>query len=74
MSAPDPREGASTVLGCPLCGAPISATDTRCPACNMTLAGVGSRPPAFDRRALWFWAAGLLVIYLVVLLVVVAAR
>jgi len=40
----------------------------------MTLAGVGRRPPAFDRRSVWFWAAALLVIYLVVLAIVVAAR
>jgi len=40
----------------------------------MTLAGVGPRPSAFDRQAVWFWAAGLLVLYLVVLVVVVVAR
>jgi hypothetical protein len=40
----------------------------------MTLAGVGGRPPAFDRQAVWLWAGALLVIYLVVLAIVVAAR
>jgi hypothetical protein len=74
MSTPDPREGASTVLGCPLCGAPIRVTDDRCAECNMTLAGVGARPGPFTRQALWFWAAGLLVIYLVVLAIVAVAR
>jgi predicted nucleic acid-binding Zn ribbon protein len=59
---------------CPLCGAPVSAADERCPECNMTLAGVGRRPPAFDRRSVWFWAVALVVIYLVVLAIVAAAR
>jgi hypothetical protein len=40
----------------------------------MTLAGQGGRPAAFDRQSVWFWAAGLLILYLVVLVVVVAAR
>jgi hypothetical protein len=40
----------------------------------MTLAGLGERPPAFDRRSLWFWAGALLVIYLVVVAIVAAAR
>ncbi len=40
----------------------------------MTLAGVGTRAPAFTRQSLWYWAAALLVIYLVVLAIVVAAR
>lgn len=74
MSAPDPREAASATLGCPLCGAPIGPNDTRCPDCNMTLDGVGGRPAAFDRQALWSWAAALLALYVVVLLVVVVAR
>jgi hypothetical protein len=40
----------------------------------MTLDGVGGRPAAFDRQALWSWAAALLALYVVVLLVVVVAR
>ena len=59
---------------CPLCGAAVGANDTRCPDCNMTLAGLGRRPPAFNRQSLWYWAGALLVIYLVVLAIVVAAR
>ena len=59
---------------CPLCGAPVHRTDTRCPECNMTLAGVGERPAAFNRRSLWVWAAGLLIVYLVALVVVALAR
>jgi hypothetical protein len=40
----------------------------------MTLAGIGRRPQAFDRQAVWLWAGALLVIYLVVLAIVVVAR
>jgi hypothetical protein len=36
----------------------------------MTLAGVGNRPGPFTRRTIWFWAAGLLLIYLIALVVV----
>ena len=69
MSVPAPR-----IEACPLCGAPVTANEERCPDCNMTLAGVGARPGAFNRQSLWYWAAALLVIYLVVLAIVVAAR
>ena len=59
---------------CPLCGSPVAANDARCPDCNMTLAGVGTRAPAFTRQSVWYWAAALLAIYLVVLAIVAAAR
>ena len=36
----------------------------------MSLAGVGGRPGPFSRTTFWSWAAVLLVIYLVVLVVV----
>jgi hypothetical protein len=74
VSLPAPDIGASSASVCPLCGAPVSPTDTRCRECNMTLAGVGARPGPFTRRSLWFWASGLLVIYLVVLVIVVLVR
>ena len=73
MSLPDPGAAASNVAVCPLCGAPVFPADERCRECNMTLAGVGERPDAFDRRSLWLWAAGLLAIYLIVMVVVVLA-
>jgi hypothetical protein len=40
----------------------------------MTLDGLGTRPAAFTRQSVWYWAAEVLVIYLVVLVIVVAAR
>jgi len=42
----------------------------RCESCGMTLAGTDGRPGMFTRRTLWLWAAGLLLIYLLVLAVV----
>jgi hypothetical protein len=59
---------------CPLCGARVGSDDARCPACNLSLAGVGARPGPFDRQALYLWAVGLLVIYVVVLAIVLVAR
>jgi hypothetical protein len=59
---------------CPVCATPVRLADERCPACNMALAGVGARPAPFNSRSLWFWAAGLLVLYLVVLAIVGLAR
>ena len=61
---------ASDASVCPLCGEPVHESDLRCPSCNMTLAGVGGRPGPFNRRVLWWWAGGLVLIYLVALAVV----
>jgi hypothetical protein len=74
VSIPDPDTGAATVSVCPLCGAPVLPADERCRECSMTLAGVGGRPNPFTRRSLWRWGAGLLAIYLVVMVIVVLAR
>lgn len=65
----EPAPVASTD-GCPLCGAPVTPEALRCESCGMTLAGVGDRPGSFSRGTLWLWAAALLAIYLVVLVVV----
>ena len=73
-SLPEPTLPAPRTESCPLCGAPVGSDDARCPDCNMTLAGVGARAPAFTRQSLWYWAAALLIIYLVVLAIVAAAR
>jgi ribosomal protein L40E len=74
VSLPDTQSASSRVVVCPLCGARVAPADERCRECNMTLAGIGGRPEPFTRRSLWRWAAGLLAIYVLVLLVVVAAR
>jgi hypothetical protein len=74
MSMPDPPAPASRAYVCPLCGTPVGSDDERCRACNMTLAGIGQRAEPFSRHSWWRWGAGLLAIYLAVLLLVVAVR
>jgi predicted nucleic acid-binding Zn ribbon protein len=59
---------------CPLCGNAVAADATRCGSCGYHLAGIGGRPSAFNRRALWWSAAALVVVYLVTLLIVALAR
>ena len=46
----------------------------RCPECGMTLAGVGDRPGAYSRAALWWTVAAFVAVYVVVLAVVAATR
>ena len=74
MSLPELQPPGSPASVCPLCGAPVAPSDARCRECNMTLAGVGGRPAPFTRASLWRWAAGLLAIYLVVLVIVALVR
>jgi hypothetical protein len=64
--APGPRVDAV----CPLCGVVAAPAASRCESCGMSLEGVGNRPAPFTRHTIWFWAAGLLVVYLIALVVV----
>jgi hypothetical protein len=57
-----------------LCGASVAPAVMRCSECGYHLAGVAGRPGPFNRRAIWWSAAGLLAVYLVTLLVVALAR
>ncbi len=68
--SPSPRASRRARCAAP----PVGASAARCPECNMTLAGLGGRPAAFNRQSVWLWAGALLVIYLVVLAIVAAAR
>jgi hypothetical protein len=61
-------------VACPLCGAAASADAVRCGSCGYHLAGIGGRPGPFSRPALWWMAFGLAIVYVVTLLVVLAAR
>jgi hypothetical protein len=71
MSAePVPSTPSPPPTACPLCRAPVPATALRCESCGMTLAGTAGRRAMFTRGTLWLWAACLLAIYLVVLVVV----
>ena len=58
---------------CAVCGTPVSSDAQRCPSCGL------SHPAAtggsvLGRHGLWMIAAVLFAVYLVVLLIVVAAR
>jgi hypothetical protein len=46
----------------------------RCPECGYSLAGVGDRPGAYSRAALWWTVAAFVVVYAVVLAAVAATR
>lgn len=59
---------------CPLCRAPITPDAVRCSECGYHLAGVDGRPGPWTRPALWWTAAGLLIVYAVTLLIVALAR
>jgi hypothetical protein len=52
----------------------VAASDARCPVCNYDLAGVGGRPGAYSRMALWWTVAGFAVVYLIVLAIVIATN
>jgi len=58
---------------CAVCGAPVAVDAARCPSCGL------SRPAAtgnsvLGRSGLWLIVAALLAVYVVVLLIVAAAR
>jgi hypothetical protein len=58
---------------CAVCGAPVSVDAARCPSCGL------SRPAAqggkvLGRHGLWVVGAALLALYVIVLLIVAAAK
>ncbi len=73
MSSSVPSAPAASTETCPLCGTPTVGVE-RCPSCGYHLAGVGGRPGPWTRPALWWTAAGLLVVYAITLLIVALAR
>ena len=75
MSAqPEPPRTEDASSLCPVCSTPVAASDARCPVCNYDLAGVGGRPGAYSRTALWWTVAGFVAVYLLVLAVVIATN
>lgn len=74
MSAPYESPAAPAADVCPLCGAGITPGAPRCGACGYHLAGVGGRPGPWTRPALWWTAAGLLIVYAITVLIVALAR
>ena len=58
---------------CTVCGATVAADAQRCPSCGLSLpAARGDK--VLGRHGLWLMAAVLLAVYLIVLLIVAAAR
>ena len=58
---------------CAVCGTPVAVDAPRCPSCGLSRpAARGSR--VLGRQGIWLLAGMLLVLYLVVLLIVAAAR
>ena len=70
MSAEPAPRTPSVDATCPLCGNAVAPSAERCESCGMSLAGVGDRPGPFTRRSLWIWAAAVLVIYVIALVIV----
>jgi predicted nucleic acid-binding Zn ribbon protein len=61
-------------VNCPLCDAPVALGAARCGDCGMTLELAAGRPRVFTNRVFLLWAAGLLAVWLVVLVVVAVDR
>jgi hypothetical protein len=58
---------------CAVCGVPVASDADRCPACGLSRpAATGGR--VLGRSGLWMIAAALLAVYVIVLLIVAAAR
>ena len=74
MSASPEYAASSASDVCPLCEALVSPSAARCPQCGFDLAGVGERPGAYSRKALWWTIAGFVAIYVVVLALVAATN
>jgi hypothetical protein len=58
---------------CAVCGTPVAADAARCPSCGLARpAATGSK--VLGRQGLWVLAGLLLVVYVIVLLIVAAAK
>ena len=62
------------VEACPLCGTAVAPDAASCESCGYHLSGVEARPGPYNRTALWWTGAALAIVYVVTLLVVLAAR
>jgi hypothetical protein len=57
-------------VNCPLCEAPVAADAARCADCGMDLELAPGRPDPFSLRVVLLWAAGLLLVFAVALVIV----
>ncbi len=72
MSLPEASLPPSDAGVCALCGTPLTVDPERCRMCGMVV-GIGPESPSpFSRPALWATLGGLVAIYVVVLILVVA--
>ena len=62
-----------TTPHCAVCGTPVSSDAARCPSCGLSRPGARGGS-VLGRHGLWLIASVLLAVYVVVLLIVVAAR
>jgi hypothetical protein len=75
LSAQFETPKAAPVSGaCPLCGLAVTADASRCAACGYHLAGIDGRPGPLTRSALWWTIAALALVYVLTLIIVLAAR
>jgi predicted amidophosphoribosyltransferase len=68
-AAPQPRATST----CAVCGTPVAADAERCPACGLTRPGARGHK-VLGRQGLWLLGAMFLLVYVVVLAIVAAAR
>jgi hypothetical protein len=68
------RPGAASAGACPLCGVAVPEGTRRCGSCGCDLAGVAGGAGPFSRAALWLTVAAVLAVYVLTLLIVLAAR
>ena len=73
-AAPLPAPPPPAPVACQLCGVPLGPSDLRCPECGLYQQLGPDRPNPFVGRAVWLLAAALVALWVVVLLVVLAAR
>ena len=74
MSAQPEDVRAEGPTGCPVCGTPVADVLDRCPECGYALAGLGTRPSAYSRSALWWTVAAFVAVYAIILVVVALAN
>jgi hypothetical protein len=69
-ASPAPQQQVST---CAVCGTRVATDADRCPSCGLSRPGArGGR--VLGRKGLWLIAAVMVAVYLIVLLIVAAAR
>jgi hypothetical protein len=58
---------------CAVCGSPVAADALRCPSCGLSKPAA-TGPKVLGRRGIWLMLAVLVAVYVVVLVIVAAAK